>query len=133
MSDVEFTHLPGERWHLVREGGRTRLRPGAASQPDFAFRFSPESIEALARVEGGIGDFAVRLFSLIEEADPARGVGFGVRASFWRLARHGYVRLLIEAGPRVAAFGAARGVTSLGRLRRRVEAARREPGDRGPD
>ncbi len=54
------------------------------------------------------------------EHDPALRVGFRVIAPFRILVRHGYVRLLLAAGPRLAALGARHGVRSLGDLRRLV-------------
>ena len=38
-SRVLFTHRPGERWHLARERGVSRLLPGDVPDPDFVFRF----------------------------------------------------------------------------------------------
>jgi hypothetical protein len=120
-SRVLFRHRPGERWRLVREAGETRLLPGDASDPDLVFRFPPAAIERLARAEGSIGDFAVGLFGLVVTDDPDSRVDLRVAAPFSRLARRGYVRLLVAAGVRVLAFGARHGVRSLGELRRLVE------------
>ena len=127
-SKVAFSHLPSGSWHLVREGGRSLLRPGPAADPDFAFRFTPAAIDRLAAARGGIGDFAVALFSLILEEDESIAVGFRILSSFSKLARRGYVRLLLAAGPRVVAWGAAHGVRTPGQLRRLVRELRaREP------
>lgn len=119
-STVYFSHLPGEPWRLDQSEGDTRLLPGAATDPDFVFRFTPAAVEVLEGVEGGIGAFAVALFGLILEDDPERRVGFRIAADFARLVRRGYVRLLLAAGPRVAAFGAIHGIFHLGALRRFV-------------
>lgn len=127
-STVYFSHRPGEPFRLDQGDGHTRLLPGAATDPDFVFRYTPASVEALERVEGGIGAFAVALFGLILEDDPARRVGFRIVAGFVRLVRRGYVRLLLIAGPRVAAFGATHGIFHLGGLRRLVAELRaRDP------
>ena len=123
-SRVLFSHRPGERWHLVREGGRTRLRPGDAEDPDFAFRFTPAAVERLAAVSGGVGDFAVELFDLMSARDETVRVGFRVVASFSRLVRRGYLGVLAAGGLRVLAYGAKRGVRTLEQLRRLVENAR---------
>lgn len=120
-SNVFFSQRPGEAWHLERSGGLTRLLPGAAADPDFAFRFTPSSIDLLARVNGGIGSFAVALFERIVDPDPGTAVGFRVVAPFSRLVRRGYLSLLAAGGLRVLAFGAARGVRTIGDLRRLVE------------
>lgn len=116
-STVYFTHLEGEAWRLVRyTDGTTRLEPGAAADPDLVFRFSPESIDALAGVEGGVGEFAVALFEqIIDDA-----VDLRIRVGFVRLGRRGYVRLLLAAGPSVIAFGARHGIRTLGALRKFV-------------
>jgi hypothetical protein len=119
-SNVYFSHRPGEVWHLVFRDGRTRLLPGSTSNPDFVFRFTPAAVERLESVEGGIGDFAVELFTLMLEEDPSLQVGFRIVGDFTRLMLRGYVRLLLAAGPRVIAFGATHGVGSLGALRRFV-------------
>lgn len=119
-STVFFRQRPGEAWHLEHRSGRTRLLPGAARDPDFVFRFTPASVVRLEAVTGGIGDFAVELFTLMTEEDPEAHVDFRIAASFYRLARRGYVQLLVAAGPRVVAFGAANGVHGLGALRRFV-------------
>ena len=115
-----------EPWHLVQRDGETRLLPGASADPDFVFRFTPAAIERLEAVDGGIGDFAVALFSLIVDGE----VGFRIVAGFPRLAMRGYVKLLIAAGPSVLAFGATHGVLTTGALRRLVAQMRaREPAD----
>lgn len=125
-SDVYFAHLPREPWHLEQRHGETALLPGAARDPDFVFRFTPASIERLERVEGRIGDFAVALFEMILEGE----VDLRIAAGFARLARNGYVRLLLEAGPSVIAFGARHGVRTLPALRRLVAELRaRGPAD----
>jgi hypothetical protein len=117
-SKVFFSHLPGAPWHLVRTGGESLLRPGPATSPDFAFRFTPASIARLAAVEGGVGDFAITLFSLILEEDEELQVGFRIIASFPQLALRGYLRLLLASGPEVLAFGARHGIArALGNRR----------------
>lgn len=140
-STVYFSHVPGQAWRLEQRDDRTRLLPGAASDPDFVFRFTPEAISRLDAVEGGIGDFAVTLFELMVEDDPDLHVGFRITAGFGRLASRGYLRLLAAAGPRVVTFGAAHGIRTLSALRRFVAGLRArspedwesEPGDRpGP-
>ncbi len=120
-SRVFFTHRPGERWHLARERGVTRLSIGDVADPDFVFRFSPEAIDRLAGVEGSVGAFAVELFGLIVGEDPRAQVDLRIAAPFSRLVRHGYLRLLVASGGRVVAFGARHGVRSLRQLRRLVE------------
>jgi len=123
-SAVYFSQHPGEPWQLVSDEGATRLRPGPAPSPDFAFRFTPASIDRLAAVEGGVGAFAVELFSLIVETDPELQVGFRIIAPFHRLARRGYFALLLAGGHELLAFGAARGVRTLSDLRRLVKRLR---------
>ena len=127
-STVYFSHRAGEPWHLEQREGETRLLPGAAPDPDFVFRFTPDSIERLEAVTGGVGDFAVELFTLIAEADPDEGVGLRIVAGFPRLVRRGYLGLLLASGPRVVAFGATHGVRTVGALRRLVARLR----DSGP-
>jgi len=116
-SAVYFSHRPGEPWHVIAIEGAggdkgVCLRPGPAEAPDFAFCFTPAAINALAAVEGGIDDVAVRLFDLIL----ADEVGFRIIASFWRLIRHGHLRLVLDAGPKVVAYGAQHGIRTLGQL-----------------
>jgi len=120
-SRVLFSHRPGERWHLARRAGESLLLPGDAPDPDLVFRFSPAAIERLAGARGSVGDFAVELFALIVSEDPDARVDLRVAAPFARLARRGYVGLLVAAGWRVLAFGARHGVRSLGQLRRLVK------------
>jgi hypothetical protein len=117
-SAVTFTHRPGEHWRLVRRRGQTLLLPGRARDPDFAFRFAPASVARLAAVEGGVGDFAVELFARIVEPCESKRIELRIVAPFTRLVRRGYVRLLLAAGPKVAAFGAANGIRTIGDLRR---------------
>ncbi len=100
--------------------GETLLLRGRAHDPDFAFCFTPPAVARLAAVKGDVGDFAVELFSRILEPREGRCISFRVIAPFARLARRGYVRLLLAAGPKIVAFGAARGVRTLGELRRLV-------------
>lgn len=126
-SAVYFAHRPGEPWRLVRRDGVTLLEPGAADDPDFVFRFSPEAIAELAAVHGGIGAFATVLFALIVDADEPRRVGFRIAAGFPRLVARGYLRLVLAAGPEVVRFGLAHGVATLRGLRRMVEELRARP------
>jgi len=126
-SAIRFSHRPREEWTLHGQEGRTVLEAGRAPDPDLAFTFPPAAIEKLDATRGGIADFSLALFRLIEETDPDLRVGFQVVAPFSRLVRRGYVRLLVAAGPRVLAFGVARGVATLGALRRRVERSRKDP------
>jgi hypothetical protein len=129
-SNVYFSHRPDEAWHLIVLERRTRLLPGGVRDPDFVFRFTPGAVERLENVRGGIGDFAVELFTLMLEEDSELQVGFRIVAGFPRLALRGYVRLLLAAGPRVVAFGATHGVGSLAALRRFVAQLRaRGPAD----
>jgi hypothetical protein len=123
-SAVSFSHLPGRRWRLIRRSHQTLLLPGRAHDPDFEFRFTPAAVERLAEVDGDVGDFAVELFARILEPREERRVDFRVIASFSRLARRGYVRLLLAAGPKVLRFGATRGVVTLRDLRALVAAYR---------
>lgn len=129
-SNVYFRHRPGEVWHLHQQAGRTQLVPGPTPDPDFVFRFTPAAVERLGNVQGGIGAFAIELFSCVLDDDPEQGVELRVVAGFTRLAARGYVRLLLAAGPQVLAFGQRHGVPSLGALRRFVAQMRaRGPAD----
>lgn len=117
QSSVVFSHVPGE-WHLVRRQQQSLLEPGPATEPDFAFRFTPASVDRLTSVEGDIGDFAVELFNCAVDPDPEARLGFRVLAPFTRLLARGYVQVLMRGGPKVLAFGASRGVRTLSDLRR---------------
>ena len=128
-SGVYFSHRPCDPWRLVRERGQTLLRPGPAADPDFVFRFTPASVERLAALDGNVGDFAVELFSLMIETDPAQRVDFRIVAPFSRLVRRGYLGLLAAGGLRVLAFGASRGVRTLADLRRLIQRV----ADRSPE
>lgn len=126
-SDVYFTQRPGEAWHLALVDGAGRLRPGASPDPDFVFRFTPQAVARLARVEGGLADFAGALFEAIGSEDPEQRVDLRIAVSFARLLRRGYVRLILAGGPRLLALGARHGVRGWSGLRRLVEGARRGP------
>ena len=123
-SAVSFTHRPGERWRLVRRGGETILEPGIADDPDFELTFAPGAIDRITAARGGVGAFAVALFGSIADADPAHRTDLRIVAPFHRLARRGYLRLLIAGGPAVLAFGARHGIRTLGDLRRLVRRLR---------
>lgn len=71
-------------------------------------------------MEGGFGELAVELFSLMLEDDPALRVDLRIASGFAALAKRGYVKLLLDAGPQVLAFGARHGIRTLGSLRRFV-------------
>jgi len=124
-SSVFFSHRPGEAWRLERRDGVACLLPGAATDPDLVFCFPPAAVEALARVDGRVGDFAVELFGLVAETRPDLRVRLRVAAPFARLVRRGYLSLLAAGGWRVLAVGAKRGVRSIAELRALVEASRR--------
>jgi hypothetical protein len=127
-SAVFFAHLPGRHWRLVRRRGHTLLIEGRAHHPDFAFRFTPAAVERLAAVQGDdVGDFAVELFACILEDREAQRIDFRIVAPFATLVRRGYVRLLLAVGPKIVVFGAARGVRTLGELRRLVARMRGQP------
>jgi hypothetical protein len=139
-SAVWFSQRPGEPWQLVREGGVSVLKPGRASDPDLVFRFTPGAIDALAGAGDEIADFAICLFERMIDPDQSRHVGFRAVASFARLVRRGYLRLLLEGGgPRVALFAVRHGIRSPAALRRVITALtrirpfdwEREPGAAG--
>jgi hypothetical protein len=113
MSDVYFSHRPGEVWHMQRSGLGSDLEPGKSEDPDFVFRFSPGAVSRLETVTGGIAEFAVELFLLIDEADPENRVDLRVVANFSRLQERGYLRLLLDAGPKLAKYGLQRGIFSV--------------------
>jgi hypothetical protein len=123
-SDVHFSSQEGKVWHLVRVEGETLLLDGPSPDPDFAFGFNPAAVDRLAAVEGGVGAFAVELFQLITETDPAKRIGFRIATSFPQLVRKGYLTLLASGGLRVLAFGASRGIRTLSDLRTLVEQVR---------
>jgi hypothetical protein len=135
-SDVYFTRRPGEAWHLELARDGARLLPGRSEDPDFVFRFPPEAVRRLADVEGDVADFAIALFEGIDSDDPDARIDLRIAASFPRLLRRGYVKLILAAGPRLLALGAARGWRGLSGLRRLVESARRtrpEDWELGPE
>jgi len=127
-SNVRFQHRPGEIWHLARVDGVTRLEPGARRDADLELAFPPGAVERLAATGGGIGAFAVALFELAVERDPALRVDLRILAPFSRLVRRGYLRLLVAGGPSVLAWGAAHGVGTLGELRRWIARMRKGTG-----
>jgi len=100
------------------------MRPGAARDPDFAFRFTPATIQRLAEVKGDIADVAVALFDLIAAKDEDAQVGFRIVAPFWRLVHRGYVRLLLAGGAKLLAYGTTRGVRTLADVERLVAQSR---------
>ncbi len=130
-SNVYFSHLPGSVWQLVKERDAVSLRSGRGENPDFVFRFTPASIDALATTEAnGADDVAVQLFSLILDDDPARRVGFRIVAPFTTLIRHGHLQLVIKSGPKTLAFGASHGIFTLWQLRsfvKRIRSTEPEP------
>lgn len=123
-SRVFFPQWPGEPWRLVRRDGVSVLEPGDADDPDLAFCFPPAAVEVLESTQGGVGDFALALFRLMLDEDPARRVQLRVIAPFPRLLTRGYVELLLRGGPRLLWFGATQGVRSIGDLRRLVDSVR---------
>jgi hypothetical protein len=123
-SRVLFSHVSTE-YQLVRREGESVLLEGTASDPDFAFRFTPASIDALACVQSEeVADFAIALFDCIVSDDPERQVGLRVLASFPRLMMRGYVGLLFGGGPRLLSYGASRGVRNVSDLRKFLKQAR---------
>lgn len=117
-SRVYFSHLPGE-FHLLRKDGQSLLIDEPAEDPDFAFRFTPRSIDRLCAVKGSEqADFAIELFDCVVSDDPEVQVGLRVIAGFTRLVWRGYVTMLLRGGPRVLAYGATRGIHSVSDLRK---------------
>lgn len=116
MSNVYFTHRPGETWHLERGKVGSNLVPGGVDDPDFVFRFSPGAVAKLSDVRGGVAKFALELFSLIESGDPDERVEVRVAAPFARLREHGFLTLLLQAGPTVAVYGLRRGIVGVSSL-----------------
>ena len=127
MSNVYFRHRPGEAWHLVRREVGSALEPGKVEDPDFVLRFTPGAARRLRAARGGIGEFAAEFFSLVDEQDPEQRVDLRVVAPFSRLRERGYLRLLLDAGPKAAAYGLRRGIFSIARLGRFVRRARAVP------
>lgn len=116
-SRVFFSHVPGE-FRLLRRRGKSLLLAGQATDPDFAFRFTPQAIDRITATDGDIGDFAVALFRAIADRDPNQQVGFRILVPFRRLLRRGYVALLLRGGAKVIRYGAQHGIATIGELRR---------------
>jgi hypothetical protein len=74
-------------------------------------------------VSGGFDEFAVELFSLFDEVDELR-VDFRVVAPLRRLVARGYLKLLLDAGPKLAVYGAGKGLRGLRDLRALVARSR---------
>jgi hypothetical protein len=127
MSNVYFSHRSGEAWHLVRREVGSALEPGKVDDPDFVLRFTPVAVRRLRAARGGIGEFAAELFLLIDEEDPEQRVDLRVVASFSRLRERGYLRLLLDAGPKAVAYGLSRGIFSVAGVRRLAPRARAAP------
>lgn len=122
-SRVVFTHLPGD-YQLERKGGQAFVVEGVADDPDFAFRFTPKSIEKLAAVPGDdIGDFAVALFECVLSEDPEMQVGLRVLGGYTRLLFRGYVTLFFKGGPKLLAFAGSRGIHNVNDLRKLIKQA----------
>ena len=123
-SRVLFSHVPGD-YHLLRKNGQSQLLEGPAQDPDFAFRFTPRSIDRLTTIESDqVADFAIALFEGTVEEDPELQIGLRVVGGFPRLMLRGYVGLLFGGGPRLLAYGASRGVRNVGDLRRFLKQTR---------
>jgi hypothetical protein len=104
-SNVRFSHVPGA-YQLLRQDGQSLLLDGPAADPDFAFQFTPRSIERLSAVQGAdIADFGIELLECASSDDPELQVRLRVLVGFPKLLRRGYVTLLIKGGPRVLAHG----------------------------
>ena len=124
-SNIYFTHRPGVAWHLEQREVGSVLEPGKVDDPDFVLRFAPGAVRRLRAVEGGIGEFAAELFELADGEDPENRIDLRVVASFSRLQERGFLQLLLDAGPKVAAYGLSRGifgVADFAKLVRRVRA-----------
>jgi hypothetical protein len=80
-------------------------------------------------VRGEAGDFAAELFLLALAEDRETRDDLREAAGFPRQLRRGYVRLLLAAGPRVRALGAAHGIVGLADLARLVAHTRRVEGE----
>lgn len=117
-SRVYFSHLPGE-YHMERRNGESLLLAEPVADPDFAFRFTPKSIDRLCSVKGHEqADFAIEFFECVVSDDPDLQVGLRVIAGFPRLLWRGYVTMLLRGGPRLLAYGATRGIHSVSDLRK---------------
>ncbi len=124
-SQVFFSHLDGE-WHLMREDGQSLLLEGPSPDPDFAFSFTPSSIDMLTGADGDIGDFAMVLFECVTSEDPDVQVRFRLISPFGKLLRRGYVQVLLRGGPRVLQLASSRGVRTLSDLRALLREAQSE-------
>jgi hypothetical protein len=117
-SRVLFSHVPGQ-FHLLRKDGESLLLEGPAKDPDFAFRFTPKSIDRLSAVASGdVGDFGIELLECVLSDDPELQVGLRVLGGYTRLLFRGYVGLFFKGGPRLLSHANERGIGNVSDLRK---------------
>ncbi|RME54463.1 MAG: hypothetical protein D6795_04205, partial [Deltaproteobacteria bacterium] len=87
---------------LIREEGRSVLRPGEPEDPDLSFYFTRAAVHYITEGEGTIGDFGKRLYHCVFGGDPACRVEFRPTTSIRTFYRRGYFGILRLAGPEVS-------------------------------
>ena len=98
---IRFTHLDGV-WSLHRRAGIATLVEGPPADPDVCLFLSPRSVDQLASVGNDIGDCAVAVLHCIMEGSAE----LLLLAPASRLARRGYLRLVLASAPALRRYAA---------------------------
>jgi len=102
---IRFTHLEGV-WSLHRRGGIASLSEGPPADPDVCLFLSPRSVDHLAGVGGDMGECAVAMLHCVLEGSAE----LLLLAPASRLARRGYLRIVLASAPALRRYAAENGV-----------------------
>ena len=100
-----------EFYTLVKEGGRSILRPGRPERPEMVMKFNKGAIDYLFELESDkIEDYALRLFECTVKPTPERWIQSKLTTSIVDAYRKGYIAMLLLGGPNAVKMAAQLGM-----------------------
>ena len=96
---------------MVKEGGRSVLRPGRPEHPEMVMKFNKGAIDYIFGLESEkVEDYALRLFECAVQPTQKRWVRVKLTTSILDAYRKGYIAMLLLGGPGAVKMAAQLGI-----------------------
>lgn len=97
---------------LIKEKGKSVLRPGKPEKPELYMKFNKGAIDYLFELRSdNIQDYALRLFECAIRPTPERRVEGKLLTSLLDAYRKGYIKMLLLGGPKAVGWAAQLGIS----------------------
>jgi len=96
---------------MIKEGGKSLLRPGKPERPEMVMKFNKGAIDYLFELQSDrIEEYALRLFECTISPTPERWVQAKITTSIVDAYRKGYIAMLLLGGPNAVKMAAQLGM-----------------------